>query len=300
LKRFNKFIVSSEPFVPDLLESVLWELDIKGITEEENQLVVYSDEKIISLYNSVKIQLEELQKNGIIRNFEITEELVEDKNWNEEWEKTITPIQVTDKIIITQTFHQYDPKPGQLILTIDPKMSFGTGEHQTTKLMLSMIEKYITGGEKVLDVGSGSGVLAIASVKLGGSLANAVDNDEWCLENATENCKLNNVEKQVEVKLGEISSIEENNFDTILANIQKNVLMEIANEIAARVIESGVVILSGLLKEDKNDIINEYSKYGFSLLEKGEMDEWIVLVIKKGLSKNLDLTAPIKSTNYQG
>ncbi|NWF49261.1 MAG: 50S ribosomal protein L11 methyltransferase [Ignavibacteriaceae bacterium] len=284
MKRFNKFIVSSEPFIPDLLESVLWELDIKGITEEENQLVVYSDENINSLYNSVKTLLEELKKNGIIRNFEITEELVEDKNWNEEWEKTITPIQVTDKIIITQTFHQYDPKPGQLILTIDPKMSFGTGEHQTTKLMLSMIEKYITGGERVLDVGSGSGVLAIASVKLGGSSAIAVDHDEWCLENAAENCKLNNVEKQVEVKLGEISSIKENNFDTILANIQKNVLMEIASEIATRVIENGVVILSGLLKEDENDIIDEYSKYGFSLLEKGEMDEWIVLVIKKGLS----------------
>ena len=109
---------------------------------------------------------------------------VENRNWNEAWEATIRPVRVTGRIVIAPTWHPHTPLPGDIVLTIDPKMSFGTGYHATTRLMLRLIERYVRGGESVLDVGSGTGVLAIAALRLGAFRAIGVDTDEWAFENA--------------------------------------------------------------------------------------------------------------------
>jgi ribosomal protein L11 methyltransferase len=109
----------------------------------------------------------------------------------------------------------------------------------------------------------------------------AIDNDEWCIENGTENIQLNNVQKNVEIKLSEIKDVEENDFDIIIANIQKNILMDIADEIKKRVKKSGLILLSGLLLTDEDDIKTKYEKIGLKFLHKEIMDEWIALVLKK-------------------
>jgi len=159
-------------------------------------------------------------------------------------------------------------------------MSFGTGEHQTTKLVLSLLEKYIKPGNKVLDVGSGTGILAIASVKLGAVSAIALDSDETCFDNCIENCSLNNVTDYVKTVTGENVSIEENNFDLILANIQKNVLLEIADKIKLKTVAGALVILSGLLAEDEKYIVSHYTKIGFQKTDFAIMDEWLALVFR--------------------
>jgi ribosomal protein L11 methyltransferase len=159
-------------------------------------------------------------------------------------------------------------------------MSFGTGDHQTTKLILRFLEKIVKPGMKVLDVGSGTGILAIASVKLGASNAVAVDFDEVCLENCKENCELNEVSDLVEVVTGEIDDVEEIDFDLILANIQKNVLLEIAEKIKSRLKKNGIVILSGLLESDQVEIEKKYHSLGFSSVQTEQMVEWIAVVLK--------------------
>ncbi|MGE5681353.1 MAG: 50S ribosomal protein L11 methyltransferase [Bacillota bacterium] len=278
MKNFKEYIIKTEPFVPELVSGMLWTLDIAGITEEESFLRVFAVEENKINIGQIEVALTQLKSQNVIVNYSIDENTFEDRNWNEEWEKTIRVIEVSDKIVIKPSFRDYEEKPGQLILTIDPKMSFGTGEHQTTKLMLLMIEKYIKTGVSVLDVGTGTGVLAIAAVKLGAKDAIAVDNDEWCYDNGIENCEQNSVTGKVEIKLGEIKDIVKKDFDLIVANINKPILLEIAQEIRSHINQQGTLILSGLLITDQEEIIRKYTSVGFKPIDRMQMDEWLSLV----------------------
>lgn len=199
------------------------------------------------------------------------------QNWNEEWEKTIKPIQVTERIVITPTWHEYPPGKGQLVLTIDPKMSFGTGYHETTRLTLKLLEKHVRAGSRVLDIGTGTGVLAIAAIKLGAANAIGVDNDEWSFNNANENIRLNNVEEQVQIVLGELSDVAGSTFDLIVANIQRNVLEPLLPAIKNQLASNGMIILSGLLKFDEEPMIDALHSNGFRLTEELQENEWIAL-----------------------
>ncbi len=166
---YKEFIVTAEPFIPDILSGVLWNLKINGISEEVNCLKVFSDS--VSK-NDIELILNDLLNNKMLFSFSVEENFIEDKNWNAEWEKSRDVIRVTDRIIIKPTFKEYIAKENEIVLTLDPKMSFGTGEHQTTKMMLQLEEKYIKDGMKVLDIGTGTGILAIAAIKLGASYCN--------------------------------------------------------------------------------------------------------------------------------
>jgi ribosomal protein L11 methyltransferase len=220
-----------------------------------------------------------LKNENFIESFRVEKEILEDKNWNEEWEKSREVIRISDRIVIKPTFKNYSAKENEIVLTIDPKMSFGTGEHQTTKLILQLLEDTVKPGIKVLDVGSGTGILAIASIKLGASKAVAVDSDEICLDNCNENCSLNQVVDSVKILTGEIDAVNENDFDLILANIQKNVLIEIAEKLKSRLNKNGFVILSGLLDSDFDVIRNKYYSIGFEIRRIEKEDEWIALVL---------------------
>ena len=281
MKKYKEFTITAEPFNPEILSSILWELEITGINEEVNCLKVFAEPNSDVNQDRVSFFLKKLQNEKLLLNFTVEENILEEKNWNEEWERSINVIEVSDKIVIKPTFRNYDEKPGQIIISIDPKMSFGTGEHQTTKLMLRLIEKYVKPGMKVLDVGSGTGVLAIAAVRLGAGSAVAVDNDDWCLQNGKENIDLNNVADNIDVRLGIVQDVPEKDFHLILANIQKNVLMEISGELKNRLAENGILILSGLLLSDENDIKEGYQNLGLKMIDKQQMGEWIAVVFAK-------------------
>ena len=280
MKKFKKFEITSHPFNGELLSGILWQLDLLGINEEENKLIVYAGEKggvtRISLYSL----LENMTKQNLIEKFDIVEELLEDKNWNEEWEKNVNVIEVTDRIVIKPSFKEYKPGKDQVIIEIDPKMSFGTGEHQTTKLVLIFLEKYLNRGDSVLDVGCGTGIIAITAAKLGAGRVLGIDNDEWCLINGNENVVRNDVNKTVEIKLTEINQIEERDFDLILANINKSVLMNIGPQLKFRLKNNGLFILSGLLDSDEMDIREYYKDYCFEFIDRSQLDEWLALVFK--------------------
>ncbi len=281
MKLYKEFTVTAEPFNTEIISGLIWELEITGINEEVNCLKIFASEESSVNIEQISAQLKKLVDEKMIFNFNVEENLVEDKNWNEEWEKSVNVIEVSDKLVIKPSFREYKSKPGQIVITIDPKMSFGTGEHQTTKLVMQLLEKYVEKGIKVLDVGSGTGVLAIASIMLGASSAIAVDNDEWCSLNGKENCQLNKVDDKIDVRLGTIIDIDEKGFDLISANIQKNILLEIAEEIKIHLKSGGNVILSGLLFNDEKEIIEKYTSLGFKFLEKQSLDEWIAIVLSK-------------------
>lgn len=280
MNTYKEFTIKAEPFNSEILSSVLWSLNIIGLLEDNELIKIYCKPGELSR-SDIEEKLNNLIKEKILDKFDIQENEFEEKNWNEEWENSLNVIEVSDKLVIKPSFREYESKPDQVILTIDPKMSFGTGEHQTTKLMLLMIEKYVKPGIKVLDVGTGTGVLAIASVKLGADQALAIDNDEWCLDNGIENCRINSAADKVEIKTATIDQIAEKDFDLVLANIHKSILIEIAEGIELKTIKNGILILSGLLREDENDIVDKYSACKFKLIDKRYMDEWITLVFQK-------------------
>lgn len=280
MKNYKEFIITTKPLNNELVSGLLWQLDIDGISETDNGLIAFADaSKNVTRDDVDKILMGMIYEN-LVDEFTIQEETFEDKNWNEEYEKKVNVIEVTDKIVIKPSFKSYSSKPGQIIITIDPKMSFGTGEHATTKLVLQLIEKHVKNGDKVLDVGSGTGVLAICSVLLGAKSALGIDNDEWCLLNGNENVKANNLEDKVEIRMVEIDQVGEKDFDLIVANINKHILLDIAQSIKKKSVQNGRLILSGLLQTDREDILKTYTNLGYALLESVDMDEWCALVLQ--------------------
>ena len=281
MKDFFAYKIFCKPFDPDLISGLMWDFDITGLLEDDDHITIFISENSTTKEEDILNALKKLQNEKIIESFSIKKELLEDKNWNEIWEKSREVIRVSDKIVIKPTFKDYSAKANEIVLTIDPKMSFGTGEHQTTNLILKLLEKYVKRGMKVLDVGSGTGILAIASVNLGAKRAIAVDFDEICMENCKENCILNGVENSVEVLTGEVDDVKEGEFDLILANIQKNILLEIADKIKSKLKSGGIIILSGLLESDKIEIEKKCHSLGFVTLQIDKMDEWIAVVLMK-------------------
>jgi ribosomal protein L11 methyltransferase len=280
MKNFFVYKIFTHPFDPDLLSGVLWEFEITGLLENDNYISVFTSDNSSAGEEYFNAALMKLKNKKLIDSFRIEKEIIEDKNWNEEWEKSREVIRISHKLIIKPSFRQYTPTAGEIVLTIDPKMSFGTGEHATTKLMLRLLEEFVKPGMKVLDVGSGTGILSIAAIKLGALSATAVDIDPVCYENCIENCRVNSAEDSVTVITGEIAEIKEKDFDLAAANIQTNVLISISNEIKERLKNKGIVILSGILAQEKNEATIHYTKAGFRLIREEMTDEWAALVFK--------------------
>lgn len=280
MKNFKQFSVSAIPFNVDVLSGALWELEILGLTEYDNYLTafVYEDSEVRKV--ELEEVLENLKKENLIENYSISEELLKNKNWNAEWESKVNIIEVSDRIVIKPSFRDFKQKKNQIVITIDPKMSFGTGEHETTKLMLKLVDKYICQGSTVLDVGSGTSVLGIAASKLGAKNVISIDNDEWCYINGLENVEKNNL-TNIKVLHGTIYDIGNKQFSVVLANINLNVLLEIKQELFNKVESLGLLILSGILLSDLEEIKRQFLPLGLTALEYLEINNWISIALKK-------------------
>jgi len=280
MKNYKEFKIVTNPINIELISGLFWQLDIDGINESDNGLIVFADEEKKINRSDIEDILNSILSEKLIESFSIEEGIVEDRNWNEEYEKNVRVIEVTEKIVIKPSFKEYTPKENQIIVAIDPKMSFGTGEHATTKLILQFLEKYVNKGDKVLDIGSGTGILGITAALLGAEKSIGIDNDEWCLLNVTENIKLNHIEDKVEIRLSEINQVSEKEFDLIVANINKHILLDIAEDIKAKIKKTGTIILSGLLIVDETDITVKYNSLGFNKVASNQMDEWCALIFR--------------------
>jgi ribosomal protein L11 methyltransferase len=190
-------------------------------------------------------------------------------------------VEVSEKIIIKPTWREYGNREDKIIIEIDPKMAFGTGYHETTRLVLRALEKYIFPGCKMLDIGTGTGILAIASIKLGASKAIGIDTDEWSYQNAIENAIINNVADKFSAILGTIDNVDEDEFDIIAANINRNTILEILDKISTKLKSRGIFILSGILTSDKRMTEERLKLDGFELLEILSENEWIAMVSRK-------------------
>lgn len=253
----------------EVLMAQLAEIGFYAFEESEESLVGYI---IKADYNEADFMSSLPEKTGFI-----VEELA-DRNWNQLWEADFKPVVVDDFVGIRAGFH-----PGlsgvlhEIVIT--PKMSFGTGHHATTEMMVRLMRGVDFRGKKVVDFGTGTGVLSILAAMRGASSVYAVDNDEWSIDNAVENIKNNNC-KTIEVHLA-ADLAKAPASDIILANINLNVLLAHASEIGDKLLPSGIIILSGVLETDEEKLVSSFENEGFSTIRKINMGGWMALMMKK-------------------
>jgi ribosomal protein L11 methyltransferase len=212
-------------------------------------------------------------------------EPIEEKDWNAEWEAGIEPVEVTDDLVISPSWKEEEAEAigSKYVIIIDPKMSFGTGHHETTRLCLRAIEKIPVPKMSVLDVGTGSGVLAIYALMRGAAKAVGVDTDDWAVENVEENRDLNGIAaNRFTVYCGTLETTvdEAETFDLILANIHRNILVESKLRIASHAKPGSMLVLSGLLVYDAAEVTEQYRAAGYQLIEELRETEWSALLMK--------------------
>lgn len=205
---------------------------------------------------------------------------LEEKNWNEEWEKNFDPTRIAGRCMIRASFHAPDPEyPLEII--INPKMSFGTGHHETTSMMVESQLDIDHTGKVVMDAGSGTGILAILAEKLGAISVDAFDIEDWAFNNMKENVQLNN-RVNISVSQGTIETLRlRDQYDILLANINKNVLLEEIPRYAEKLRKGGKLLLSGFYKTDQDDISVKAGKYDLTLEKETYKNNWACLVFSK-------------------
>ena len=210
----------------------------------------------------------------------VSEEEIEDENWNERWEEeSFSPVDIDNKIVIRAAHH---PAPADAVIDIivKPSMSFGSGHHHTTRMMCRAIHSLNPSG-RVLDVGCGTGVLSIAAIKCGAEHADAVDIDPWSTASAEEATQLNGIAEQISVLLGTVEVVVGRKYDMVLANINRNIILNDIDRYVEALNEGGKLLLSGFLVEDIADITTAVSVRGLCPIAQSEEEGWVCLVFKK-------------------
>ncbi|WP_282054428.1 50S ribosomal protein L11 methyltransferase [Maribacter luteus] len=266
---YNFEIAPLQP-TSDILIAELGAIGFESFVEHETGIQAYIQKE--------DWQADMLQEVGILTNpdFSISYGFkeIEQENWNATWERNFNPITVDNECEVRAPFHEKSDVTYDIV--IEPKMSFGTGHHETTHMMLQFILAHDFKGKTVLDMGSGTGVLAILAEMRGAMSVDAIDIDNWCYLNAVENVERNNC-KQIKVYEGDASLLKDQKYDVIIANINRNILLADIPEYAKCLTKGGQLFLSGFYKEDIPLISKKCSEYGLNFEKNLQKNNWVAV-----------------------
>jgi ribosomal protein L11 methyltransferase len=249
----------------EILISQLEDLGATGFEQTETHLLAYFSEDAFPSYDV----------NALLQAYTFHLTTVQEQNWNAVWESNFEPVIVDDFCAVRAHFHAPIVNVAHEIL-ITPKMSFGTGHHATTFMMMQQMRDIDFSNKEVFDFGTGTGVLAILAEKLGSSGVYAIDNDEWSIKNALENVDKNRCTK---IKLELTSTFPSDKvYDVILANINRNVILQYFTQLKEAVKAKGYILFSGLLVEDREVIVETAQQHGMQLIKYVERNKWISLL----------------------
>jgi ribosomal protein L11 methyltransferase len=249
----------------EVLISELSDMGANGFEQTETHLLVYFNEADFPSY----------EVNSLLNGYNVQVQTLKHQNWNELWESNFQPVIVDDFCAVRAHFHAPVAEVAHEII-ITPKMSFGTGHHATTWMMLQQMRDMDFGHKKVFDFGAGTAILSIMAEKLGAASVTAIDNDEWSIENGHENIAQNGCSR---IHLSLASSVPEDQFDIVLANINRNVILMHLPYISAALAAHGTVLFSGLLMTDKVDIVHACNAHGLQVLKENTRDNWLSLLV---------------------
>ncbi|MEB8329799.1 50S ribosomal protein L11 methyltransferase [Flavobacteriaceae bacterium KMM 6897] len=264
------FTVSPLQPATDILIAQLGEIGFESFVETEIGALAYIQKKDWS--DGMVASLQILSNPNFEIEYDVVE--IEQENWNTTWEQNFKPIQVGDACVVRATFHERPEVTYDIV--IEPKMSFGTGHHETTYMMMQHILKQDFMGKSVLDMGSGTGVLAILAAMKGASPVEAIDIDNWCYLNAMENVERNH-HPEIKVLEGDASLLEGKKYDIIIANINRNILLEDIPTYAKCLNKNGLLFLSGFYNEDLEMISDRCGQFGLNFESNIENNNWVAV-----------------------
>lgn len=258
----------------DLIEQELLDRDSRFsiihiyISEEDNS--AEAAEYLKELLNASKVP------------FELVSDVVNDSTWADGWKKFFKCTEIGEKLVIRPSWEDYDNTNNRKVLSIDPGAAFGTGTHATTSLCLQILEQHINGESTVLDIGCGSGILAIAGVLLGAKNAVGVDIDAQSVKVAKENAEINNVSDKIEFLVGDLADKITDKYTVVCANIVADVILKLLENVSDFMEEDAVLITSGIINIRKDDVLSGFERYGFKVIEEHTKENWYAFVCKKG------------------
>lgn len=263
---FELCIEVADENIREVLIAQLAEMGYEGFEEMDDTLKAYIEE----------VNFSENKLNNIFsqQQLKYSKSVINKQNWNQVWESNFEPVRVDDFVGIRANFHPpFDKVTYEIVIT--PKMSFGTGHHATTYLVMQLMRELNFPAKSVFDFGTGTGILAILAEKLGAGKITAVDNDDWCIENASENIEINHC---THVEIEKADKFRGNiKFDIILANINRNILLDNMVDISAAIASGGDIILSGLLADDEKVILTACLQNGLQHVKTVERNGWIAI-----------------------
>jgi ribosomal protein L11 methyltransferase len=265
----------------DKIYNLLYIEGMNSILEENGIIKFYLEESELPKIDELKSKLLELHS---LSSSDIHVERLINHDWNLEWEKSIEPVNIKNKIIVYPSWkkNELNETEGRILIEIDPKMSFGTGHNETTQMMLEMMFDYVSDTDKyLLDYGCGTAVLAIAAVKLGIKNAVAIDIDEDSIFNAREYIALNGVKESIKLYKANIDEINESGFDIIVSNIDRTVIINNIKTINVKLKPGGKVFIAGILVDEEPEIAKAFSKTKFELIETRKKAEWLAFYFRK-------------------
>jgi ribosomal protein L11 methyltransferase len=258
----------------DILIAKLGEIGFESFVQEDESLLAY-----IQGEQYAEQSLKEIFADQLYHDVPYMMTQIEERNWNAEWESNYPFVLIDDRCMVRAPFHERDPKV-EFDIVIEPKMSFGTAHHETTAQMLTLLLDEDVRGLKVLDMGSGTGVLAILTMMKGASSVTAVDNNEWAFENAVENMKRNGIIDQT-VLLGDASAIKSLTFNLILANINRNILLKDMHCYFDSLSDGGKLFMSGFYEADLPAIKAEANRLGMKFVKNISSNNWVAAVFSR-------------------
>lgn len=274
MEAYFEFNIRCDDDVREQLIAELADEDYEGFIETDSGFSAY----ILSSFFKREVFEQVLVKYEIDPNA-VAQNHIEQQNWNAQWEAGYEPIIIDDNVIVKAPFHQNEKEyPYELL--IQPKNTFGTGHHETTQLMLRLMLQVNIDGKKVFDYGSGTGVLAIMASKMNADSVFAIDIDDWSTENISENTQLNGVENIV-FKQGDLNIVKPQEFDVILANINKNILLFSFPQLSDLSAANGDLLISGFYESDLNDLKQAALLSGFHLQQHITQKDWCAASFKK-------------------
>lgn len=268
----------------ELVSNFLFEIGVEGVVEGKGILTAYfpppfSSDKLVQL---VQNYLDELKKMGhSIPSITIRVDEIQDRDWNEEWKKNYGLVWISDRILIKPSWTALPQNPPQCTIEIDPEMAFGTGTHATTSLTLRLLQKNIHGNERILDIGTGTGILSIAAVMLGAKEAIAFDIDPVAAHTAVHNAMKNKVNENIHVFAGSLQSLVKTKFDVIVANVNRSVILKLLFSMPELLDYDGKIILSGILDSEETMLRDAFTAHRLQVLEMASEDEWVAFEVAK-------------------
>jgi ribosomal protein L11 methyltransferase len=224
-----------------------------------------------------------LAEEGLTDDAKIEIDGVNEEDWANAWKAYYKPLHIGERIVIVPAWERYDAKEGEIIVRMDPGMAFGTGSHETTRLVIGLLEKYTNPGCRMLDVGTGSGILAICASKLGAAECKAYDIDPVAVKVANENIKdsgLSNVTCEVSDLLKQVDR-SGGTYDVICANIVADIIIRMMPDVGALMDENSVILASGIIVERSEDVISGFLQHGFKIVERIDENGWCALAVMK-------------------